>query len=76
MVISTESALDLADVELGDLFVKEYDDAVVYGDMESETVLHEGAIRLLANGWVELPSGRLLSPTAVHHIDENPDADG
>ncbi|WP_345780881.1 hypothetical protein [Halalkaliarchaeum sp. AArc-CO] len=32
-------------------------------------LLHEGDVRLLANGWVELPTGRLLSPEAVHHID-------
>jgi len=25
-----------------------------------------------ANGWVELPSGRLLSPSAVHHLDRDP----
>jgi len=50
-----------------DDFVREYDDAVVYAD--GETVLHEGPVRLLGNGWVELPTGRLLSPRAVHHID-------
>lgn len=64
MVISTEPAVDLAD-----FFEIEYDRAVVYGDMEGETVLHEGAVRILANGWVELPNGRLLSPEAVHHVD-------
>ena len=46
---------------------REYGNAVVYGD--AETVLHEGAVRLLPNGWVELPTGRLLSPKTVHHID-------
>ncbi|WP_198665738.1 MULTISPECIES: hypothetical protein [Haloprofundus] len=55
-----------------DLFEREYRDAVVYGDFEQETVLHEGRIRVLATGWVELPSGRLLSPKAVHHIDTGP----
>lgn len=50
-------------------FVQEYDDAIVYGDREGETVLHEGALRILANGWVKLPTDRLLSPEAVHHID-------
>lgn len=75
MVISTKSPLDLADGKLKDLFVKEYEDAVVYGDVDGETVLHEGAIRVLANGWVELPTGRLLSPKAVHHIDKRADAD-
>ena len=58
---------------LVNVFEKEYDDVVVYGD--KETVLHEGPARILANGWVELPSGRLLSPDAVHHIDRQPDAE-
>lgn len=53
---------------LTELFEHEYDHAVVYADAE-QTVLHEGPIRLLATGWVELPSGRLLSPNAVHHVD-------
>lgn len=75
MVLSSESALDIADIEIADVFVKECDDVVVYGDMERETILHEGGVRVLANGWVELPTGRLLSPSAVHHIDEKPDAD-
>lgn len=61
MVFSTESVWDD--------FLRQYDDAVVYGDVERETVLHEGPIRLLGNGWIELPSGRLLSPEAVHHVD-------
>ncbi|WP_459191427.1 hypothetical protein [Halosimplex sp. J119] len=49
--------------------VREYEDAIAYADMDQETVLHEGALRVLANGWVELPTGRMLSPDAVHHID-------
>jgi hypothetical protein len=61
MMFSTESVWDD--------FLRQYDHAVVYGDVERETVLHEGPIRLLGNGWVELPSGRLLSPEAVHHVD-------
>ncbi|WP_312908679.1 hypothetical protein [Natronosalvus caseinilyticus] len=65
MVISTEPAWK----ELVDGLGREYQDAVVYGDLEQETILHEGDVRLLANGWVELPTGRLLSPNAVHHID-------
>lgn len=65
MVISSEPVWG----EAVDHFVQEHDHAVVYGDMEGETVLHEGAIRILANGWVKLPTGRLLSPSAVHHID-------
>lgn len=69
MVVSTDSAWD----ELADLFVQEYRKAVVYADLEGETVLHEGEIRVLANGWIELPTGRLLSPRAVHHVDVEPE---
>jgi hypothetical protein len=65
MVFSTEPAWGDIDEE----FTHTYPEAVVYADSEQETVLHEGPIRLLANGWIELPSGRLLSPDAVHHID-------
>ncbi|WP_336339262.1 hypothetical protein [Haloarcula brevis] len=65
MVISTEPAWG----DAVEQFVKEYEDAVVYADMDQETVLHEGRARVLGNGWVELPTGRLLSPDAVHHID-------
>jgi hypothetical protein len=65
MAISTRSLWEY----LVELFEHEYQDAVVYADAERETVLHEGPVRLLATGWVELPSGRLLSPDAVHHID-------
>lgn len=68
MVFSTESALG----EMADAAARTYDDAVVYADREQEVVLHEGAVRLLVNGWVELPSGRLLSPDAVHHVDPGP----
>ena len=55
--------------ELEKLFTKKHRDAAVYADFEQETLLYEGDVRLLTNGWVELPSGRLLSPEAVHHID-------
>jgi hypothetical protein len=65
MVISTDSVLE----GFADLFVTEYANATVYADFEQETVLHRGQVRILATGWVELPSGRLLSPAAVHHID-------
>lgn len=65
MVISTESVWE----EVIDEFMREYQDAVVYAEFEQETVLHEGSLRVLPNGWVELPTGRLLSPEAVHHID-------
>ena len=65
MVVSSEPVWG----ELIEDFTREYQNAVVYADMDRETVLHEGAVRLLATGWVELPTGRLLSPDAVHHID-------
>lgn len=56
--------------EWGDaVAIKEYERAKVYGEMEAETVLHEGELRVLANGWVELPTGRLISPNAIHHVD-------
>lgn len=59
-----------------EFFSTEYESAVVYADVDAETVLHEGPVRILANGWVELPTGRLLSPSAVHHVDAvNPDHD-
>lgn len=57
------------DIDLTDFFEKEYENVIVYGDMEGDTVLHDGAIRILANGWIQLPTDRLLSPEAVHHID-------
>ncbi|ELY77449.1 hypothetical protein [Natrinema gari] len=65
MVMSTESAWG----KIAEECVREYQDAVVYGDRQQEVVLHDGALRLLMSGWVELPSGRLLSPDAVHHVD-------
>lgn len=64
-IASTDSVWET----VADRFENEYRDAVVYADFDQETVLHEGTVRVLANGWVELPSGRLLSPEAVHHID-------
>ncbi|WP_255150909.1 hypothetical protein [Halorarius halobius] len=65
MVVSTESVWDA----VADEFAIEYENATVYGDFEQEQLLHEGAVRVLPNGWVALPTGRLLSPDAVHHID-------
>jgi hypothetical protein len=65
VVVSTESVRD----ELAERIEREYEAVVVYGDADAKSVLHEGPIRLLANGWVKLPSGRLLSPEAVHHVD-------
>lgn len=69
MVISTTSVWE----EIGDDFtaesVTEYENAIVYGDFEQEQVLHRGRTRMLPDGWVALPTGRRLSPDAVHHID-------
>lgn len=67
MVVAPDSLWDV----VTDRFETEHDDAVVYADADG-TVLHEGAVRVRANGWVELPTGRLLSPSAVHHIDVHP----
>ena len=52
-----------------ELFEDDHERVVVYADPAGETVLHEGPAMVRANGWVELPSGRLLSPATVHHID-------
>jgi hypothetical protein len=54
---------------LSDILEGDFEEVVVYGDPDGETVLHEGPARIRANGWVELSSGRLLSPAAVHHVD-------
>jgi hypothetical protein len=55
--------------ELPDQLLVDYENATVYGDLEQEEVLHQGKVRVLPNGWVALPTDRLLSPEAVHHID-------
>jgi len=73
MVVSTESVWDQAVEDALQDFVREYDSAVVYADRAGETVLHEGPVRLLPNGWLAVPSGRLLSPEAVHHVDPVPE---
>jgi len=72
MVVSTESVWDQAVEDALDGFVREYESAVVYADRGGEAVLHEGPVRLLPNGWLAVPSGRLLSPDAVHHVDPAP----
>lgn len=69
MVISTKSVWDEVAEELSDGSVIEYENATVYGDFEQEQVLHQGSVRILPNSWIALPTGRLLSPEAVHHID-------
>ena len=68
MIAPAEHILDA----LSELFVDDYQSVVVYGDLDGEIVLHEGPATIRANGWVELPSGRLLSPEAVHHVDTYP----
>jgi hypothetical protein len=65
MVFSTEPVWS----EIAGDFTKECESAVVYADFEEGTVLHEGPLGVLGNEWVELPSGRLLSPDAIHHVD-------
>lgn len=75
MVISTEPPFGLSELDEVSAFVSTYEEALVYADMDGETLLHEGPARVLANGWVELPSGRTLSPDAVHHIDPAPEID-
>ena len=55
--------------ELPDQLLVDYENATVYGDLEQENILHQSKVRVLPNGWVALPTDRLLSPEAVHHID-------
>ena len=65
MVISPEPVWE----QFADELVISYENATVYGDFAQERILHEGEIRILPNSWIALPTGRLLSPEAVHHID-------
>ncbi|OIB58664.1 hypothetical protein [Natrialba sp. SSL1] len=46
-----------------------YQDVIVYESADPDDVLYEGPIVVHANGWLELEGDRLLSPSAVHHID-------
>ncbi|WP_080505196.1 hypothetical protein [Halorubrum aethiopicum] len=69
MVISTASVWDEVADELAENQIIEYENATVYGDFDQGQILHQGRIRILPNSWVALPTGRLLSPEAVHHID-------
>ncbi|ELY94898.1 hypothetical protein C482_17523 [Natrialba chahannaoensis JCM 10990] len=46
-----------------------YQDVIVYESSDPDDVLYEGPIVVHANGWLELEGNRLLSPSAVHHID-------
>ena len=51
------------------LFARAYHDAVVYDGPDPEDVLYEGPLIVHLNGWLELEGDRLLSPSAVHHVD-------
>ncbi|MFC6964463.1 hypothetical protein ACFQL7_24500 [Halocatena marina] len=59
-----------------EIFEHQYDDVVVYGDRENDVVLHEGPVRMRGDGWLELPTGRLISPKqsitsiSVRRIDQ------
>lgn len=46
-----------------------YRDVVIYDDADADESLYEGPIVVHANGWIELEGNRLLSQSAVHHID-------
>ncbi|WP_323171197.1 hypothetical protein [Natrialba sp. PRR66] len=50
-------------------FVQAYRDVVVYDGPEPDDVLYEGPLVVHGNGWLELEGDRLLSPSAVHHVD-------
>ena len=49
--------------------MRAYHDAVVYDEADAEDALYEGPLVVHANGWLELEGDRLLSPSAVHHVD-------
>ncbi|SDQ59687.1 hypothetical protein [Natronobacterium texcoconense] len=61
-----EGELDADDL---DPLTRAYQNVVIYADANSEEVLYEGPIVVHANGWLELEGNRLLSPSAVHHVD-------
>ena len=69
MVISTKGLWHKVADTISTEMVVEIEEATVYGDFEQERVLHKGQVRILPNGWVVLPTDRVLSPEAVHHID-------
>lgn len=55
--------------------VYEYEDVIIYDGTDADDVLYEGPVRIHPNGWLELEGDRLLSPSAVHHIDIYDDVD-
>ncbi|RKD98291.1 hypothetical protein [Halopiger aswanensis] len=52
-----------------------YEDVVIYDGTGEDDVLYEGPVLIHPNGWLELEGDRLLSPSAVHHIDIYDDVD-
>ena len=52
-----------------------YEDVIIYDGTDEDDVLYEGPIQIYPNGWLELEGNRLLSPSAVHHIDIYDDVD-
>ncbi|AEH36745.1 hypothetical protein [Halopiger xanaduensis] len=52
-----------------------YEDVVIYDGTDEDDALYEGPILIHPNGWLELEGDRLLSPSAVHHIDIYDDID-
>ncbi|WP_436344745.1 hypothetical protein [Natronorubrum sp. FCH18a] len=65
-VASTESIFS------GDMnpLTRAYRDVVIYDEAGGDAeLLYEGPIVVHGNGWLELEGGRLLSPSAVHHVD-------
>lgn len=68
-VAASDAVLDALRDAFREFFEHEYEEVAVYADREGRTVLHEGPVRIRGDGWLELPTGRLLSPEAVHHVD-------
>ncbi|WP_276252781.1 hypothetical protein [Halomontanus rarus] len=50
-------------------FTLAYRDVVIYDEATADNPLYEGPIVVHPNGWIELEGHRLLSPSAIHHID-------
>ncbi|MFP8951812.1 hypothetical protein ACLI4Z_02395 [Natrialbaceae archaeon A-arb3/5] len=46
-----------------------YEDAIIYEGTSADEILYEGSVVLHPNGWLQVEDNRLLSPSAVHHID-------
>ena len=50
-------------------FTRAYQHVIIYDEADTDDALYEGPIIVHANGWIELEGNRLLSPSAIHHID-------